>query len=343
MSYGHGFPGNVFINNNLPISSRVLTFNINPYYINKEVIDSIAYQPSYGRSMAEVLLSSTNEGFMKKLRQLKITHVAVNLLGPVNYKNRMDQLSKGGYLSLIYSEKGMKIYSVEKRAGNAVSTDSPAEKVVREYQNQLKADPKNMEALVKLAAIESIRLDYWNRDYDEAIRLSEKVLDLDPKNLPAYLNLGYTYWIREAYYDWGEPYKDKMAGYRRSMDYFMKALKLDPMNTVALSGIMYNHSMTGNFGNIMSAEMKRIRKFKGDSALLSPTLTAACTFLFLDKLNVILGYILSIGLIAFLILRQYLKEDRVLLSLASIWLYIIFANYFPILFIPFVKIYLSYL
>ena len=340
---GHGYPGTRLINDNLPLSARVLTFDILPYYLNRDSLDAINYLPKYGCSMAKILFSGSEEDFIEKVMGLKITHVAVNLLGSLNAGNRIENMAAKGYLHLIFSEKGIKIYSVSSGGNNKNLHEDAFDKTAQGYKKVLKADPKSLIAHLNLAGICLQRPDYWNRDYDEAFQEYEKVVKLSPDNIPANLGLGFVIYMKEKTYDWGGDYGKKMAGYAGSVGYFKRVLELDPMNVNALSGITFNYCETGKFASDLEGGLKTIGKLEGDSVFLEPTLTAACTFLFLDKLSKVLGIFL-VGLImvnAFL--RRFLKEDDVLLTITIAWIAIILINYFPKLFIPFGRLYISFL
>ncbi len=341
--FANGYPVTGFINDRLPASARILSFYVLPYYVNRDVLDAISYCPQYGSSMAESLNSDTNKDFLEKLKGLNVSYVAVNLIGPLNVNNKIGELSAGGALQLICFEGGVKLYSVGDKSPKGIIYSNSIDKVVQVYEQSLRVHPGDIATRLQLADIYANRPDFWSRDYDSAFNEYEKVLKLSHDNPQANAGLGDIIWIKEEAFDWGSDPVKKMDVYKASADHFLMALDANPGNLSALTGLLLNHNSTGGFSRELSGRITTARRSKGNGILLYPPLTAACTFLFLDKFSIFLWISLIALILSHVLLRRLVKEKDLLLAETIIWIMIVFVNYFPQLFIPFGKLFISFM
>ena len=142
-------------------------------------------------------------------------------------------------------------------------------------------------------------------------------------------------WYKEVFYDWGGSYKSKLALFRSAEEHFRQALELDPVNPLVLTGMSLNYAKTGKYGGELDAGLKRAVALVGRKLLLFPPLTTACTYLFLDKLTLLLWGLLAAFIPAYILAMKPLVKERILMTGTTVWLIIVFINYYPKLFIPF--------
>lgn len=214
-------------------------------------------------------------------------------------------------------------------------------KAMREYEQAIKPGPNSIIGRMRLAQLNAKRGDYWNRDYDKAELEYGLVLRSDPENAQAYSDMAYLCFAKAT--RWNTKFEGRMDWYVKAMRYNTKANELVPGDTHVLSNIFYVYLMTGRFGRDLERGISTTRALKGNSAILVPFISAGLTFLFIDKLSVILGAILVLLTIAYVLLRRSLKGEFFLPIVTCIWLMIVFINYFPKLFIPFVRLFLFFM
>ncbi len=127
------------------------------------------------------------------------------------------------------------------------------------------------------------------------------------------------------------------------MEYFRKALQLEPGNVNALANMFFLCWFTGDYARDMEKGMKTAGEAKGNGVLFMPILTTTYTYMLLNKLCVMLGAIMLFVMAIHFLPAPFPKDDKIVLHVTVIWLTIVFLNYFPKLFIPLGKLLISFM